>query len=278
MSSTTKHDVGERYWRDGYAFPLTAMSPADALGYREALEAYEVTIGGPILSNMRHQTQFLFTWANELVRNAAVLDAVEAVLGPDILCWSTNFFIKEPQDDGFVSWHQDATYWGLEPHDSICTAWIALSDVPLASGPMKFLAGSHTTGQLAHVDTYDENNLLTRGQEVALEVDESKATDVVLRAGEFSLHHVLLAHGSHPNVTDDRRIGLAARYIPTSAKQTKLRDTAMLVRGVDAYNHFDLMPDPIASMDASARAIHADATQRLVAAVYSGTDRQEMRP
>jgi hypothetical protein len=278
MSAINKQDVSDRYWRDGYAFPLTAMSPSDMHGYREALEAYEAATGGPILSNMRHQTQFLFTWANKLVRNPAVLDAVEAVLGPDILCWSTNFFIKEPRDGGFVSWHQDATYWGLEPHDSICTAWIALSDVPLESGAMKFLGGSHKTGQLEHVDTFHENNLLTRGQEVALDVDESKAADIVLRAGEFSLHHVLLAHGSHPNDTDDRRIGLAVRYIPTSAKQTKLRDTAMLVRGVDAYNHFDLMPDPVVSLDDSARATHADATERLVAAVYSGTDREEMRP
>ncbi|MHA1538524.1 MAG: phytanoyl-CoA dioxygenase family protein [Alphaproteobacteria bacterium] len=108
-------------------------------------------------------------------------------------------------------------------------------------------------------------------------VDESKAADVALKAGEFSLHHVLLAHGSHPNKTDNRRIGLAIRYIPTSVRQTKIRDAAMLVRGVDNYGHFDLMPDPVSDFDAGARAVHEDAAKRLVAALYSGTDKTEMR-
>ena len=278
MNAIDKSAVHDAYWRDGYCFPLTAMSQAEARTHRDALEAHEAATGGPIQSNMRHQTHLLFTWANRLVRDPKILDAVEAVLGPNLLCWSTNFFIKEPKDGGFVSWHQDATYWGLEPHDAICTAWLALSDVPMESGPMKFLAGSHESGQIAHSDTYDKNNLLTRGQEMALDdVDETKAADVLLKAGQFSLHHVLLAHGSHPNLSDDRRIGLAIRYIPTSAKQTKLRDTAMLVRGVDEYGHFDLMPDPVADLDDAAIAAHADSADRLVKAVYSGTDKTEMR-
>lgn len=267
----------EAYGRDGYYSPLRAMSAQQAGRFVAALEAHEKSHGGPLQSNMRHQMHLLFTWANELVRQPHILDAVEQVIGPNLLCWVTNFFIKEPHDGSFVSWHQDATYWGLEPHDSIITAWLALSDVPLESGPMKFLPGSHRDGQIEHHDTFHEKNLLTRGQEVAVEVDESMATDILLKAGEFSLHHVLLTHGSHPNVSDYRRIGLAIRYIPTSARQTKVRDSAMLVRGVDNYGHFDLMPNPVADLDAAALAAHADATKRLVAALYSGTDKTEMR-
>lgn len=253
------------------------MSAARAGRHVALLEAHEAAHGGPLRSNMRHQVHVLFTWANELVRNARILDAVEQVIGPDILCWLTNFFIKEPGDGGFVSWHQDATYWGLEPHDRIITAWLALSDAPVESGAMKFLAGSHRGGQLAHSDTFHEKNLLSRGQEITASVDESRAADVALKAGEFSLHHVLLAHGSHPNVSDTRRIGLAIRYIPPSVRQTKIRDAAMLVRGVDTYGHFDLMPDPVSDFDAAARAVHADAAERLVAALYSGTGKTEMR-
>ena len=277
MTDQNGSGIREAYERDGFYFPLRAMSGEDAQTYVDALEAHEAAHGGPLQSNMRHQVHLLFTWANQLVRHPKILDAVEEVIGPNILCWVTNFFIKEPKDGNFVSWHQDATYWGLEPADKIITAWVALSDAPLESGAMKFMAGSHKDGQIAHTDTFDDKNLLSRGQEIAVEVDENDATDVVLKAGEFSLHHVLLAHGSHPNVSDNRRIGLAIRYIPTSVRQTKVRDAAMLVRGVDEFGHFDLMPDPVSDLDDGALAAHADAAQRLIAAVYSGTDKTELR-
>ncbi len=277
MTRTAASQISENYARDGYYFPLRAMSSDEAAGYVAKLEAHEARHDGPLQSNRRHQMHLIFTWANELVRHPAILDAVEEVIGPNILCWVTNFFIKEPQDGGFVSWHQDATYWGLEPHDQIITAWLALSDAPIESGAMKFLAGSHRDGPIEHQDTFHEKNLLTRGQEITVNVDESQTTDVPLGAGEFSLHHVLLTHGSHPNLTGNRRIGLAIRYIPTTVRQTKIRDTAMLVRGVDDNGHFDLLPDPKSDLDEASLAVHADATQRLVAALYSGTDRTEMR-
>ncbi len=278
MTQTGRAGIREAYERDGYYFPLRAMSSDDAKRYVAALEAHEILHGGPLKSKMRHQVHVLFTWANELVRHAKILDRVEEVIGPNILCWVTNFFIKEPKDGNFVSWHQDATDWGLEPHDKIITAWLAFTDAPVESGAMMFMPGSHRDGQMAHHDTFHEKNLLTRGQEIAVGVDESKATDIVLKAGEFSLHHVLMAHGSHPNTTDNRRIGLAIRYIPTTVRQTKIRDAAMLVRGVDEYGHFDLMPDPVADLDDAARAVHADAIQHLTAAVHSGTDKTELRP
>jgi len=269
--------VGSDFERDGFHFPLVAMTRGEALAYRAKLEAHEAAHGGPLRAARRHQTHLLFTWADDLIRHPAILDAVEAVIGPDILCWVTNFFIKEAHTEDFVSWHQDATYWGLEPHDQILTAWVALTDVPVESGAMKFLPGSHRRGQLAHEDTFHEHNLLSRGQEIAVEVDEHDAVDVTLRAGEFSLHHVLLAHGSHPNTSADRRIGFAIRYIPTSVRQTKLRDAAVLVRGVDRFGHFDLLDGPAADLDRAALAAHADSAARLQAAVYSGTDKQDFR-
>ena len=260
-----------RYDTDGYLCPLPAIPATEAQRLRARLEARERVAGGPFRGHLRHKVHLLFTWANALVRHRAVLDAVEDLIGPDILCWTTNFFIKEARDPAFVSWHQDATYWGLEPHD-VVTAWVALSDAPVASGAMKFLPGSHRRDLLAHVDTFHKDNLLTRGQEIAVTVDEREAVDVPLAAGEMSLHHVKLVHGSKPNTTDDRRIGLAIRYIPTYVRQTKVADSAMLVRGRDAHGHFAPEPEPVADLDDAARAAHARVMEKQIATYYSGTD------
>ncbi len=265
-----------QFRRDGFVFPIRVMSAAEAARYRAALEAYEAASGGPIQSNMRHKMNVLFTWANRLVRLPRILDAVEDILGPNLICWTTNFFIKEARDPSFVSWHQDSTYWGLDPCD-VVTAWVALTDAPVVSGAMKFLPGSHTLDQIPHTDTFAKDNLLTRGQVVDLEVDESRAVDVPLAAGEVSLHHIRLVHGSKPNTTDDRRIGLAIRYVPPHVRQVKLRDSAMLVRGRDSCGHFDWEPEPVADLDAGALAAHRDAVDRAVRALYSGTDKTAMR-
>ncbi len=264
------------YQRDGYCFPVPAMSGDEAARYAAHLESYEAQSGAPIAGNRRHKVHLLFMWAHELVCHPGILDAIESIIGPDIICWTTNYFIKEAHDSSFVSWHQDSTYWGLEPSD-VVTAWLALSDVPIESGAMKFVPGSHKGDQIPHTDTFDEHNLLTRGQEVDMEVDESATVDVVMRAGEMSLHHVRLVHGSHPNQSARRRVGLAIRYIPPHVRQIKVRDSAMLVRGEDRYGHFDLEVPPTADLDAAAVARHEDAMERQIAALYQGTDRTEMR-
>ncbi len=276
MSKVLSEAQVAAYERDGYVFPVRVMTAAEARSYRDRLEAYEAETGAPIQGNLRHKVHLLFTWANELVRHPRILDAVEDLIGPDILCWGTNFFIKEAGDPGFVSWHQDSTYWGLEPPD-VVSAWFAFSDATVESGAMKFLPGSHHWEQIAHEDTFHEHNLLTRGQEIAVDVDEKAAEDVPVRAGEMSLHHVRLVHGSAPNQSADRRIALAIRYIPTRLRQVKMRDSATLVRGHDRYGHFDHEPDPGADLDDAARAAHAEAMRRQVAFLYEGTDHTEMR-
>ena len=96
---------------------------------------------------------------------------------------------------------------------------------------MQVIPGSHKVDQLPHVDTFHKDNLLSRGQEISVEVDKSKAVGLAMGAGEMSLHHIKLVHGSDANRSDDRRIGLSIRYIPTYVRQTKVRDSAMLVRG-----------------------------------------------
>jgi ectoine hydroxylase-related dioxygenase (phytanoyl-CoA dioxygenase family) len=264
------------YRRDGYYFPVRVMSADEARSYRKRLQAQERALGGPLSGNMRHKVHLLFTWANELARHPTILDAVEDVIGPDILCWSTTFFTKEAHSPSFVSWHQDATYWGLSTSDVI-TAWVAFADAPVESGAMKFWPGSHLKNQLDHRDTFAADNLLSRGQEIAVEVPEGEGVDVPLAAGEMSLHHVLLVHGSGPNATGDRRIGFAIRYIPPHVRQLKVRDSATLVRGTDRYGHFDLEPAPQRDLDAAALAAHRDAVERSAKALYAGTDRTAFR-
>jgi non-haem Fe2+, alpha-ketoglutarate-dependent halogenase len=264
------------FWRDGFHFPVRVLTDPEVRRCRGALEAHEAATGRPISGNARHKVHLLFTWAAELVRHPRILDAVEDLLGPDILCWTTNFFIKEARTPDYVSWHQDATYWGLDP-DDVVTAWVALSDAPVESGAMEFIPGSHRMGQLPHADTFHEHNLLSRGQEIAVEVDAGKAVKVPLKAGEMSLHHVKLAHYSGPNTTGDRRIGLAIRYIPPHVHQTKVRDSATLVRGRDTGGHYELEPAPQADRDEAALAAHRAAMERQVAALYSGTDKTQFR-
>jgi ectoine hydroxylase-related dioxygenase (phytanoyl-CoA dioxygenase family) len=276
MTKLLSQAAVEAYRRDGFYSPVRVMSAADAQGYRAALEAHEAKLGQPLQSNMRHKTHLLFTWADALVHHPKVLDAVEDAIGPDILCWTTTFFIKEANSPGFVSWHQDSTYWGLDP-DEVITAWVAFTEVDEANGYMQVIPGSHKIDQLPHVDTFHKDNLLSRGQEIAVEVDRSKAVGIELQAGEMSIHHIKLVHGSEPNRSADRRIGFAIRYIPTYVRQTKVRDSAMLVRGVDKYHHFDDEPRPVADLDAAALAAHADSVSRQVKALYQGTEKTAFR-
>jgi non-haem Fe2+, alpha-ketoglutarate-dependent halogenase len=264
----------DAFARTGYHFPLRALSGDETLGYRRRLEQSEATLGGPMRGTLRSKPHLLFTWANELIRHPAILDAVEDILGPNLLAWSSSFFIKEARDPSYVSWHQDSTYWGLS-HPDVVTAWLALSVSVVENGAMRVIPGSHLKDQLPHQDTFAENNLLSRGQEVMVDVDEADAVDVELQPGEFSLHHVRLVHGSDPNSADYRRIGYAVRYIPTYVRQTEgPRDCATLVRGVDTYHHFDTEPVPRVDLDPGAVEAHRRITEEANKILYRGTDKR----
>jgi ectoine hydroxylase-related dioxygenase (phytanoyl-CoA dioxygenase family) len=276
MPKQLSSDALDTYRRDGYYFPVPALTALEVAHYRGCLEKHEAETGAPLQGNWRHKAHLLFTWVDELVHHPKIVDAAEDVLGPNLLCWTTNFFIKEANSPGFVSWHQDAFYWGLSK-DDVMTAWVALSPANLESGCMKFLPGSQTQDHLQHVDTFHKDNLLSRGQEIAVKVEGEKTVDCILKPGEMSLHHVKVVHGSEPNRSNDRRIGLAIRYIPTDIKQLKVRDSATLVRGTDHHKNFDHEPRPRRDLSDEALAAHADAIGRQVKALYSGTDKQEFR-
>ena len=266
----------ERYHRDGFYFPVPVLTPDEARECRRRLEAVEAANGGQLSGELRQKPHLLFTWLADLVRHPAILDAVEDVLGPNLLVWSTSFFIKGPRDAAFVSWHQDATYWGLSEPD-VVTAWVAFTEATVDNGAMRMVPGSHGE-QLAHRDTFAANNLLSRGQEIEVEVDEARGVDIVLRAGEMSLHHVRMVHGSPPNRSNDRRIGFAIRYIPTYVRQLAGEiDGAMLVRGVDAHHYYVPERAPAADLSPEARAHHAESVARSAKILYRGTGVERFR-
>ena len=247
------------------------MSSDEALAIRRRLEAFETQAGGPLKGDLRHKSHLLFPWLDAVVHHPRIVDAIEDLYGPDLLCWSTNFFIKEANNPAYVSWHQDSTYWGLSTPD-VVTAWVALTGSNAANGAMGFIPGSHRSDQIPHRDTFAKNNLLTRGQEIAVDVDASRAVTIELEPGEISLHHVRLVHGSPANPSNDRRIGFAVRYIPTRVAQVAGRDSASLVRGTDRFHHFDLEPRPSAEMDPAFVALHKEITERNAKILYRGTD------
>jgi hypothetical protein len=260
----------DQFHEQGFVSPIRIMSAAEARAYRRRLERFERETGGPLGGHLRHKTHLLFIWLADLVRHPRILDAVEDLYGPGLLCWTTNFFIKEKANPAFVSWHQDSTYWGLSQPD-VVTAWVAFTLANAENGAMEVIPGSHKLDQIPHRDTFAKHNLLTRGQEIAVELNPAKAVRLDLEPGEISLHHVRLVHGSPPNTSDDRRIGFAIRYIPTHVRQLFGDDSASLVRGEDRYEHFEPEPGPKRDMDPDMLALHQAITERNAKILYRGT-------
>jgi len=247
----------ERFNRDGVLFPIRCFPESAMDGYAAKFAAAEERDGGKLLKRHNEKPHLLMRWLNDLIRAPEILDPVADLIGPDILVWQSGFFAKKPGDGGFVSWHQDSTYWGLSSPD-VVSAWIAFTPSNPSNGCMRVVPGSHTRDQLPHADTFGGDNMLSRGQEVAVEVKESDALDIVLKPGEMSLHHVRIIHGSKANTGAMPRIGFTVRYIPTHVRQVSgARDSATLVRGTDKYGHFEHEPIPRADFDAEAVAYHA---------------------
>jgi ectoine hydroxylase-related dioxygenase (phytanoyl-CoA dioxygenase family) len=261
----------QRFERDGWVAPVRVIGADVATGLRERLEHEERRQGGPLSGSLRQKPHLLYSWLADLAFNDTVLDAVEDLFGPDLLCWSSTLFVKEAGTASFVSWHQDSTYWGLSRPD-VVTAWVAITPSTVDNGALEVMSGTHTMDQLPHRDTFAADNLLTRGQEVAVDVGDTTPAVIELAPGEMSLHHVRLVHGSAPNRSADRRIGFAMRFIPTSVAQTEgAADTATLVRGVDRYGHFELEPRATTDLDPVMVDLHRRVTDDAAQRLYRGT-------
>jgi chlorinating enzyme len=262
MAGSLSPEDTARYHEDGFLFPIPVMSAGDALSLRREIESLETSypdgsLPQPLNQFFRVNGQIVLPLLAEVAQTPAILDAVESILGPDLLVWSVELFIKEPHSDKIVSWHQDLTYWGMGETEEELTAWIAVSEASVASGCMRFVAGSHKHAIQPHKDTFDGDNLLSRGQEIAVDVDEAAATPITLKPGQMSLHHGRMFHASGPNTSNDRRIGLAIRYVTPGVRQVVgARDYAMPVRGHDTSGNWVHVPPPSSPFAPEAMALY----------------------
>lgn len=229
MTATQARFVTEDFDTAGVAFPIPALEPAE-------LEAVRVEYGRIVHANggvLKHfdRAHYYFGWAYDLVTHPRVVDAVAALLGDDVVVWGSLILTKPPLDDSFIAWHQDGAYAEFLGDAPAVSAWIALTDSTIASGCMRVVPGSQKT-KLAHLEKHDPLNMLNRGQEIAVDVDETTAVDVELRAGEMSLHHVDIVHGSNPNHASWARTGFIVRY--STPQMLRAATPVVIARGHSA--------------------------------------------
>ena len=245
----------ESYHKDGYLFPLEVLSNDEVNDVRAEFaqahdQAAQQGLADDLPGLLRTNAQLVLPFVHRIARRPQIIDRVTSLLGPDLLLWSAEFFIKGAQTDKIVSWHQDLTYWGLGETDDEITVWLALSVSSVESGCMRFIPGSHHQRLLPHRDTFAENNVLSRGQEIEVEINEDEAVNIELKPGQVSFHHGRIFHASGPNKSKHDRIGLVFRFLTPSVKQqVAQRDYAMLVRGTDNTNNWTHVAPPLRNFD-----------------------------
>lgn len=257
MLNSLSPDQVDRYHRDGYLSPVRVVSEDQAAIIREKVEDLETSLGGRIAGMHRSKFYLRHRWAYELATTPAMLDMAEDLIGPDILLYYSNCWFKNDGDEGYVTWHQDITYFGHEP-DDVLTFWIALTPSTEQSGCMQVLPGTHREGPLP-LTTPDLNdkNMLPSGQLVDYDVASATPVSMPLAPGEASIHHVSAIHGSLPNMSNDRRMGITFCFQPPHLKQRgECRTSALLVRGEDRYGHYELETPPVAGAEEAAIAAH----------------------
>ena len=228
----------DHYKNKGYISPVNALSSIEAKEIRDEIEKIEKNWPKAIEGINRNYVHLISPVFNKVCLNKNILDAVESIIGKNILICGTTLFIKNPKEKGFVSFHQDAKYIGLEPHNWV-TVWVAITDANENNGCMRMLSGSHKENLRHHEQKFDENNLLTRGQTIK-NVSLDKTDPVILKAGQMSLHHPKIVHGSGLNYSDDRRIGFVIQsYIGSNVDQVLGKMYVQKARGEDKYKYHE---------------------------------------
>jgi len=260
----TDQQVAE-FHRDGFAFPIDGIAADQAQAAVDCLDAYERETGDKAQDTLTLKSHMPFRLFSDIIRHPRVLDAVEDLIGPNIFCWGSSFFVKEPHDQSYVSWHCDTYYYGIEPQATV-TAWIAFTRSDQVSGCIRCIPGSHLN-ETAFDEAPDPANILTRGQ-TTRGVDASRAVYMPLEPGQFSIHHECTVHSSEPNNAEHRRIGYSIHYCPTSSRQTRYnsvdKPSATLVRGVDELGHWVHEPRTKMEFDAPAAARMKEIRNRFI--------------
>jgi non-haem Fe2+, alpha-ketoglutarate-dependent halogenase len=264
MKALTAEQVAS-YRHNGFLYPLPGLSEAEITTCLTGLERFETELDSPIAEadvKWRSHAYTHLPWFNDLVRHPRILDAIEDVIGPDILVWTSTFFIKEPHSKTFAAWHQDGAFFGLDPSEQIC-AWVALTDASKEAGCMEMLSGKGAPRLYHHAAMGLKDSINRAGQTIVEPFDKSNPTAMALKAGEFSLHHELAVHRSAPNHAAHRRVGIGLNYLPPHARvDGPVRLKAMLVRGEDKYGYWDLVDPPAAERDDATLSIHQQVSDR----------------
>ena len=271
MSILTEQQV-KQYNKEGYIAPIDALTKEQVLATRKEIEIIEKEMPNEINKSGRYNVHLISPKLDEIVHNSKVLDAVEKIIGRDILVCSTTLFIKDPKQCGFVSYHQDAKYIGLEPHNWV-SVWVAITDSYKENGCMRMWPGSHLEIK-DHDQKFDEDNLLTRGQTVE-GVPENEVKPVELKAGQVSLHHPRIVHGSGINKSNDRRIGFVIQsYIGTNVRQTLGKNGVQIARGVDNYHYHEVINRPKSLMSEEDLALRKKENEALQKIFYSDSEKR----
>lgn len=238
MTKLLSQEQVDQYHNSGFVSPVNILNDDEITKSLNEIESFEKETGRPIDFPHKSRCHQLFSWADYLVHHPKILDAVEDIIGPNILCYHATLWVKPAQSNSFVRWHQDGTYFFLDPAKHV-TAWVAITAADEEAGCMQVIPGSHKNDFIDHNDDTDPNNMIPRGQGLAIDVDTKAAVSMPLQPGQMSLHHTKLFHASFNNRRDTRRIGFGISYIPTEVKDIgNTPANALLVRGEDKINNF----------------------------------------
>ena len=263
----------KQYKDEGFVSPINVFSKEKANKIRNEIELIEKRIPKELEKSGRYNAHLISPLLDEVTHNPKILDAVQSLIGEDILVCGTTLFIKNPNEKGFVSYHQDAKYIGLEPHNWV-TAWVAITDSNEKNGCMRMWSGSHKDNLRDHDQRFNEDNLLTRGQTVE-NVPKEKTTPLVLEAGQMSLHHPTVVHGSELNNSNDRRIGFVIQsYIGTNVKQVLGKNSVQLARGKDEFNYHEKIGRPQNLLDKKDIRLKKQENDNLQEIFYKGSDKK----
>jgi len=238
--------IAERFKVDGYASPIEVLSAEEVGFYRGVYDRLEADLKARNITVRPTQQHLSLKPFSELVNHPRVLELARAAVGPDVVLIATGFFSKPPAaTDKFVAWHQDTTYWGLEPACAV-TLWIAIDDSDVENGCMRVIPRTHHA-ILPHGKSNRQGNMLGHDQEIEPSyIDEGRAVDLLLKAGQASLHHGITVHGSNPNRSNRRRCGMTVRFTTPDVKPVEgiFRDKPILLCGEDRYGNFKYVPRP----------------------------------
>ena len=262
-----------QYKNEGYVSPIDIFTSEEAEKIKAEIEFIEKKWPNELIGIGRNNVHYISTVLDQVCHNSKILDSVESIIGKNILVGGTTLFIKDPDNKGFVSWHQDAKYIGFEPHNWV-TAWLAVTEASEENGCMRMWPGTHKEKIRVHKDTFNKNNLLTRGQTIQ-DIKIADTVPNILKSGQLSLHHPMIVHGSGPNKSNNRRIGFVIQsYIGTNVDQVIGKVYVQQARGEDAFKFHEHTKRPIGLMNKEDIKIRTKANTELSKIFYKGSGKK----